>query len=152
VAWCQENIGFATVMKSEFTPPLEFLDDTFDILYAASVFTRLTQHAARQWAAEMARIVKPGGALIISFHGSWYEGELAKISADGLGKLQTDRIFVYLIGPEDATFDGSNNYATFMTKEFVQSLFDGFEILEWFSGEVPTHFAAHQDMSLFRRL
>ena len=49
--------------------PLAYADDTFDLVYALSVFTHLTEDLCEAWMDELYRIVKPGGAAIVTTHG-----------------------------------------------------------------------------------
>jgi SAM-dependent methyltransferase len=68
VAWCQEHLpGVYTVNDPE--PPTLYSDTSFDLVYAVSVFTHLTVDRQRQWLAEFARIVRPGGLVLLTTHG-----------------------------------------------------------------------------------
>jgi hypothetical protein len=110
--------------------------------------------AAMQWAGEFARIIKPGGVAMISYHGAYYMGVLADLVGKKSCLLEERGYYVHLHVPPDQTFQGSNEYATFMTAEFVRSLFKGFEPMRLFTGisHGSTHFAAHQDVITLRRL
>ncbi|MFB2583127.1 class I SAM-dependent methyltransferase [Herbiconiux sp. P15] len=47
-------------------PPTVFAGHRFDAVTAFSVFSHLSEEAHRQWAAEFARVVKPGGRVFIT--------------------------------------------------------------------------------------
>jgi SAM-dependent methyltransferase len=49
-------------------PPLPEPDERFDLIYCGSVFSHLTDWAP--WLLELLRILKPGGTLVASVHGS----------------------------------------------------------------------------------
>jgi SAM-dependent methyltransferase len=49
-------------------PPLSLDGESFDLVYATSVFTHITDHWAA-WLLELRRILKPDGILIATFHG-----------------------------------------------------------------------------------
>jgi SAM-dependent methyltransferase len=49
-------------------PPLSLDAGSFDLVYATSVFTHITDHWAG-WLLELRRILKPDGILIATFHG-----------------------------------------------------------------------------------
>jgi SAM-dependent methyltransferase len=55
------------VLHSE-VPPLPFPDGTFDLIYAMSVFTHISEHWA-SWLLELDRILAPGGRLMVTFMG-----------------------------------------------------------------------------------
>jgi SAM-dependent methyltransferase len=152
VTWCQANIPFATVTQSGYMPPLDFPDATFGLVYSVSVFTHLSSEAARRWAVEMRRLIRPGGMLAVSFHGDWYNGELEKIGPNALEQLRRDGIVHHLFGRQEDTHLGSNNYATFTTRDFIEGMFKGFGAAGWYPGTEPTHFAAHQDTIFLRRV
>jgi SAM-dependent methyltransferase len=53
---------------SETNPPLPFENGSFDLIWAISVWTHLTDNSLR-WLAEMHRILKPDGLLIATYMG-----------------------------------------------------------------------------------
>jgi SAM-dependent methyltransferase len=61
---------------SETDPPLPFEDESFDLIWAISVWTHLTDNAL-PWLAEMHRILKPGGLLIATYMGESHSEILA---------------------------------------------------------------------------
>jgi SAM-dependent methyltransferase len=154
VDFCQKNIPFADASVSRYLPPLkQFARGQLDFVYAASVFTHLNARSARAWAREFRRIVRPGGVLMMSFHGAWYAPELERISRFGPRTLNRKGFYVFLHGKAQETWKGSNSYATFMTPEFAEKLFRGFELIKTFPGTIrgPNPFASYQDISIFRR-
>jgi SAM-dependent methyltransferase len=66
VAWLRRNMPDVHAEVSPFRPPLAFGDDRFDCVYAWSVFSHLDQATQRQWLPELARILAPGGILLVS--------------------------------------------------------------------------------------
>lgn len=55
-------------------PPTAYPDAKFDLIYAYSVFSHLSEKACREWMAEFRRILKPGG--IVAFttrHESFFD-------------------------------------------------------------------------------
>jgi SAM-dependent methyltransferase len=151
VEFCRGAIPFAHVSRCGGRPPLDFSPETFDLVYAASVFTHMSREGALQWAGEMARIIKPGGILLMSFHGRHYESTLAELSLSGLDELH--RLGFYVYCHDKANAEGSNDYSTFMTVNSATGLFFEFDLLKHFAGDMvgPTHFAAYQDRCMFRR-
>ena len=74
IAWMEANFPPPVrLYANSETPPLPEADDTFDLIYCGSVFSHLTEWAP--WLLELRRILKPGGALVASFHGVGYWSE-----------------------------------------------------------------------------
>jgi SAM-dependent methyltransferase len=74
VQWCAANLDFAEVSVTELEPPLPYADSTFDLIYAFSVFTHLSEQLQREWMSECLRVLRPGGYLLISTMGEYYLG------------------------------------------------------------------------------
>jgi SAM-dependent methyltransferase len=49
-------------------PPLEFVEGFFDLVYAFSVFSHLNEETGMKWIDEFARLVRPGGAVMVTTH------------------------------------------------------------------------------------
>ena len=45
-------------------PPLSYPDQSFDLIYAISVFTHLNEEMGNAWLQELHRVLKPNGLLI----------------------------------------------------------------------------------------
>jgi len=70
--WCAHNLQFASIVRSSALPPLPYENDTFDLVYAVSVFTHLPERAQLVWMTELARVIRPGGLLLLTVHGDRY--------------------------------------------------------------------------------
>jgi len=81
VNWCQKNLPFARVSRNELKGKLEYSDGKFDLVYAISVFTHLSESLQDFWLEELTRILKPGGYLLISLRGTQlkFVGRLALV-------------------------------------------------------------------------
>ena len=69
VDWCRENLTFATFTENELEPPLPFPAEDVDFVYAFSVLTHLPVPVQHAWVDELARVLRPGGLLLVSTHG-----------------------------------------------------------------------------------
>lgn len=72
IDWCRTNLRFARCERNELAPPLPFEDASFDLVYALSVFTHLTADLQTEWRDELARVLRPGGRLLLTTHGRSY--------------------------------------------------------------------------------
>jgi SAM-dependent methyltransferase len=61
------RLGNYSVGKPE--PPTEFANNSFDVVYAYSVFSHLAEPVHIKWVEELSRILKPGGMLIVTVWG-----------------------------------------------------------------------------------
>ena len=69
IDWADANLPGASFVRSPQRPPLPYDEGSFDFVYAISVWSHFDAPAALAWLAEMRRIIRPGGALLISTHG-----------------------------------------------------------------------------------
>lgn len=72
VDWCAGNLPFAEVSRTELAPPLPYPASSFDLVYAFSVFTHLSEELQHRWIDECRRVLRPGGHLLISTLGEYY--------------------------------------------------------------------------------
>lgn len=72
IAWCRANIPGIRFETNGLAPPLPFADGSFDAIYALSVLTHLSAPMHAAWRAELRRVLRPGGILIVTAHGDWY--------------------------------------------------------------------------------
>ncbi|MFQ3894616.1 class I SAM-dependent methyltransferase [Sphingobium sp. R-7] len=57
----REHVVGPSYTLSQARPPLPAADNSFDVIYAFSVFSHLPQDVADAWINEFARVLKPGG-------------------------------------------------------------------------------------------
>ena len=69
VEWADEHIEGVSFVRSPEAPPLPYEDERFDCVYAISIWSHFAAPAALAWLREMHRILRPGGALLMSTHG-----------------------------------------------------------------------------------
>jgi len=97
IAWCQAHYGrHAQFAVNAPAPPMDFADDFFDFVYSISVFTHLPEDMQFAWLRELQRVVKPGGYLLLSFHGEQHFADLSdrdrnRMTRDGFVYAETGR-------------------------------------------------------------
>src|SRR5438046_259041 len=72
VTWCRKYLPFVEASVNQPTPPLIYQDESFDLIYAFSVLTHLPIKSQIAWRDEFARVLRPGGRLLLSLHGDAY--------------------------------------------------------------------------------
>jgi SAM-dependent methyltransferase len=69
IRWAQDNMPYATFKVNSALPPLDYPDDSFDLVYNHSVFTHLDEDYQDRWLEELRRVTKPGGTILLTVHG-----------------------------------------------------------------------------------
>jgi len=68
IAWAAAHLP-GEYSVSPLAPPLDLPEASLDVVYAVSIWSHFAARPALDWLAEMARVVRPGGALVITTHG-----------------------------------------------------------------------------------
>ena len=82
IAWAQGHIPWVKCSVNNGLPPLDFPDGYFDLIFNHSVFTHLDATYQDAWLAELVRVAKPGGVLVLSVSGEHPFSELVKAHRD----------------------------------------------------------------------
>jgi SAM-dependent methyltransferase len=69
IEWARAHLPGIDFCVSPERPPLEHDDGFFDAVFAISIWSHYGERAARDWLAEMHRVIRPGGHLLLTFHG-----------------------------------------------------------------------------------
>lgn len=129
VAWCKENLPFAEFGVNGLHPPLVYSDAKFDAIYAFSVFTHLPEDLQFAWLAELSRVMKPGGHLVMTTLGDAF----ARTSLSAGQKAQFESAQVVVVKPEIA---GKNECLIFHPYDYIKrASADHFEVVEFVQGE-----------------
>ncbi|MCW2957837.1 MAG: class SAM-dependent methyltransferase [Solirubrobacterales bacterium] len=69
IEWAAAHLPMARFFTSPTAPPLELADASVDRAYAISIWSHFDAPSALTWLDEMHRVIKPGGALLVTTHG-----------------------------------------------------------------------------------
>ncbi|MDX2153081.1 MAG: class I SAM-dependent methyltransferase [Bryobacteraceae bacterium] len=69
INWNSDHLSPARFVVNKEWPPLPFPSNHFDAVYGISVFSHLDGEHQAAWAQELARVLRPGGALVLTLHG-----------------------------------------------------------------------------------
>jgi SAM-dependent methyltransferase len=114
VRWSESNLPFAQITRNELRPPLPYSDNTFDFVYAFSVFTHLSVELARAWMDELTRVTRPGGLMWFTLHGASYRDRLPLEQRE---RFDAGEIVVWF--PE---IEGTNLCAAYWPDESVEKI------------------------------
>ena len=126
IAWADRHLNFAEFGSNKLNPPARYRPDSFDFIYAFSVFTHLSHDLQKAWMGEMHRILKPDGYLLISVHGEHYRDKVPEelVEEFDKGKLVVSGV----------RQNGSNHCAAFHPEHYVRQHMaseQGFKILQY---------------------
>ena len=125
VAWCQANLP-GRYFTNDLKPPLPLEAERLDLVYAHSVLTHLTEDTAAAWLAEVARVLRPGGCALLSFHDEVYAEAFGP--PEVVRQLGGQRYVVW-----NNALEGSNYLSAWTTRAHLAELaapyFDVLEIL-----------------------
>lgn len=142
IRWCRRNLPFATFATNGARPPLAYGEGQFDLVYALSVFTHLPEHMQRSWMAELHRVTRLGGYVLISLHGERY---LAQLTPDERRRFEAGQLVV-----RGADAPGRNECGAYHPAAYVRSvLAEGFRLID----HIPEGATGnpHQDLVLLRK-
>jgi SAM-dependent methyltransferase len=123
VEWCRDNLPFASFEPNDLAPPLGFDDESFDLVYALSVFTHLTADLQLAWRDELRRVLRPRGYLLLTTHGRSY---VPRLEDDERARFEHGELVVRW-----GDVPGTNLCSAYHPEAYLRDVFaDGFAFLE----------------------
>jgi ubiquinone/menaquinone biosynthesis C-methylase UbiE len=127
IDWCNKYLPSVKFVKNELKPPLTFPENSFDFIYAISVFTHLSEEVCIQWIHELSRVLKPNGILMVWTNGDYISNFL--LPKEKQKYLLREFVF------RDQYEEGKKMFLSFHHPEWVRNkLLVGYDILEHYSG------------------
>lgn len=141
---CQDTIPTARFARVDPLGPAPFEDGTFDVAYAFSVFSHLSEEAHLRWLGEIKRILKPGGLVIVTTLMRSFIKHCVELTLEDPATLAPWQQFAarcfqppneflaaydrgeYVFSPQTEHFGN-----TLIPREYVESRWP-FELLDWF--------------------
>lgn len=87
INWCRDALPHAGFAVNDTLPPLKYPDDSFDLVYAISVFTHPNKDYRFRWLSELQRITEPNGLVFLTIHGQHARGILPN---EDIGDIEKD--------------------------------------------------------------
>lgn len=123
--WCAANLP-GTYRTNGLKPPLANAGGSLDLVYAHSVLTHLTEATTEAWLGELARVLRPGGLALLTFHDENYAAAWAP---DGVAAHLAAQTYVVW----NNAMEGSNYMSAWVTRarlaEMAATAFDVVEII-----------------------
>jgi SAM-dependent methyltransferase len=129
IEWCRRALSGIEFRENSLHPPLPYPEASLDAAYAVSVFTHLSSDLQARFFAELMRIVKPGGVVLFTTHGSHAARKLrpAETAAFARGEPVV----------RGGVKEGKRGFVSYHPPAFVQGLVGAREVLEHRPGPVP---------------
>jgi len=132
IIWCQNNMPFGTYSVNHRFKPLHYESNTFDLVYAMSVFTHFSESEQFYWLEELKRIVKSEGIIILTLHGM----ELSKAIPNNYQITEENNGFILYQEKAGTSRDGSYQNNAFHTREYVYKHYvQHFKIIDYIEGK-----------------
>jgi SAM-dependent methyltransferase len=123
VEWCRDNLPFGSFEVNGLEPPLAFDRASFDLVYALSVFTHLTEELQLAWRDEVLRVLRPGGLFLLTTHGRSY---VPRLDGDERSRFERGELVVRW-----GDIPGTNLCSAYHPEQFLRETFaQGFTFLE----------------------
>jgi len=138
----KKNIPGIIFSKNNLQPPLEYGSNFFDVIYATSVFTHLSEEMHYAWMNELKRICKPSGIIFLTTHG---DNCKPKLTEEELKIFEAGKLVV-----RGNVKEGHRTFAAYQPPQFMKELFKDFEILEHVTREPEGNYIP-QDVWIVRK-
>lgn len=66
ISWLQNKANFANFLTNNEHPPIDFPKEYFDLIFAFSVFSHLSERSGKEWLSELNRITRKGALVILT--------------------------------------------------------------------------------------
>jgi SAM-dependent methyltransferase len=133
IEWCRKNIPGIEFYTNELSPPLQFAqDDSFDLVFASSVFTHIPLETQALWIQEMRRILRPGGFLLCDVLGRYHQQHM--LSKNDLQDLKKKGALTLTASDSKASLSTQiiGSWDVFLTRGEVLNAFGkGFKVLDF---------------------
>lgn len=143
IGWCQQNIPGVRWSTNGYMPPTSFPENTFDLIYANSVFTHIDESFQNAWLGELQRIAQPGAILLLTVHGEY---SCQTMSASVQALIRSQGFYYDRIGPTGRfQLNGLPDFyqTSFHTEDYVRREWSKyFEVLRVVDRAINDHQAA----------
>lgn len=130
ILWCQKNIPEVKFIINSSTPPLPYENNSFDFIFAVSVFTHLNKEYQISWLQELNRILKPGGFLFMTINGE-YSIKMINPTTN-IKNIFKKKGFVFVHDPVTNELFPEFYGACYMSKYYVTQYFSKyFEVIDY---------------------
>ena len=143
IQWCKKNIENVSFSINELAPPSGFQSGFFDLVYAFSIITHLSEELHEKWINEIRLTLKPGGFLLITTQGKAFR---EKLTAGEQIQFDNNELVV-----RSDMREGHRVYSAFQPEKYMDQLFHGFEVVDHIKPQGTAN-KPEQDIWLVKKL
>lgn len=144
ISWNRQTGKDVTYSVVDPVPPMLYAPEYFDMVYGFSVLTHIHEGMQEPWLAELYRILKPGGVLLVTTHGRRYLGHLLPWQK---GKLRREGMFT-----KNYPLHGRRMMATYHDPSFFRRMVvRWFEVVGYTDGSTEPGKIGGQDLWILRK-
>lgn len=115
IEWCKGHLPGINFNANTLEAKLPYDDNFFDVIYGISIFTHLSEELHHEWYAELYRILKPGGIIMLTTQGDIFKAKMTPVELE----LYNQGALVV----RGQVTEGHRIFSAFQPKEFMNSLF-----------------------------
>ena len=157
VAECSRRYPNGGFITNDPTPPLDFDDAQFDLIYSYSVFTHLSESNHAAWLEELAGKLRPGGVMLHTTKSYESLRRMAMFSSESVEKyklpepvdafIQTTHRYHYVVDDPSTPEYGQ----TIISRDYITTRwpdYTGMELVEYVEGAIEAYWEGCQDIVL----
>lgn len=143
IDWCKGHLKFSEFRVNTLSGGLPYEPESFDFIYAFSVFTHLREPLQVHWFDELARVLRPGGHIYLTTHGDFY---FSVLSTEEREQFQARQLVV-----REQQESGSNVCAVFHPPGYLSDhLPINLSVVDFIPQGAEGH--SHHDVYLLRKV
>lgn len=143
IAWCQNQLPSITFKANALIPPLDFEENTFDLVYAISIFTHLSEEMHGAWWQEIMRILRPEGLFFFTTQG---ENFIEKLALYERNQYHSGQVVV-----RGQVKEGHRTYSAFQPPQFIRQLVGTNKVLQHLTPPIQKGKALPQDVWIVQK-
>jgi len=122
IDWCSKNLPEISFNNNTLEAQLPYADNFFDVIYGLSIFTHLSATMHKEWYAELYRVLKPDGIILLTTQGDTYK---SKMTPTELVQYNKGELVV-----RGKVKEGHRIFSAFQPKQFMETLFANATVVE----------------------
>jgi len=143
VAWCVDNLPGIRFTLNSLEARLPYPDDAMDVIYGISIFTHLSELSHTSWIAELRRVLRPDGVLLLTTQGEPFKSKLTRKEKS---RFNAGKIVV-----RGQVREGHRTYSAFHPPAFMRQLFKDMAVLEHITQRPKSGTSIPQDVWVVRK-